>query len=137
MRNLLIAIFSLTLSMTAAAQAESLTLTTLSPFMSATRMLESTNQSTIASALYTFLTNFNAKGVAGREQIRDEVVALNQDIVQGVVKSIQDVRQPAVREFMEEISRNEEQLREIDGLIQSGDRFTRMATAISLVLIIE
>jgi hypothetical protein len=137
MRNILIAIFSLTISLTASAQVESLTLTTLSPFMSATRMLESTNQSTIASALYTFLTNFNAKGVAGREQIRDEVVALNQDIVQGLVKSIQDVRQPAVREFMEEISRNEEQLREIDGLIRSGDRFTRMATAISLVLIIE
>jgi hypothetical protein len=136
MRNfILLALFGITTN--AWTQVESTSQLTLSPFITASRILETSYHSTVMSHLISTMTNLNSKGVAGKEQIRDEVVGLNADMSSGLVQSIDDVRQPAVKEFMLEIISDEKQMQEINNLIKSGSRLDRLAVAISLVLIID
>ncbi len=48
------------------------------------------------------------RGVAGIEQLRDELPALHADLLAGAIKTIDDVRQPALKELFEDVARNVE-----------------------------
>jgi hypothetical protein len=115
---------------------EATSATTLSPFATATKLLESATV-TMISPFATTLASAQARGVAGKEQLKDELVALNQDMVAGKVKSIEEVRQPALRELLEEIAADEKQMEEINALISAGSKLHRVATAVTVALMME
>lgn len=115
---------------------EASTATTLSPTSLATRFLET---GTLVS-LSPFATTINvaqARGVAGKEQLRDDLQAFNDDFISGRVKSIEEVRQPALKELFVEISNDENQMNDINSVVQSGSTLFKVATAASVALLIE
>lgn len=116
---------------------EATSATTLSPFATATRLLESATVTALAPFASTIATAAQARGVAGREQLKDELVALNDDIVSGAVKSIEEVRQPALKELFVEIEADESQMENINAVINNGSKLHRIATAVTIALLAE
>jgi hypothetical protein len=112
------------------------TATTLSPFALATRLMESATVTALAPFASTIAT-VQSRGVAGKEQLKDELSALNEDIVKGVVKNVEDVRQPTLRELFLEISSDENQMENISLIVNSGSRLHRIATAVTMTLLLE
>lgn len=112
------------------------TATTLSPFATATRLMESATVTALAPFASTIAT-VQSRGVAGKEQLKDELVALNDDMLQGVVKNIEDVRQPTLKELFLEISSDEKQMDNISLIVKSGSRLHRIATAVTMTLLAE
>lgn len=110
--------------------------TTLSPFATATRLLES-GVATSLSPFASTLASAQARGVAGKEQLKDELSALNDDITSGAVKSIDDVRQPALKELFAEISQDESQMADINSVVKSGSDLHKIATAVTVALLME
>ena len=135
MKTILIAI-ALMFSLNSFAQAvlEATTATTLSPFATVTRMLEYGSVTTLAPFALTIATTQN-RGVAGREQIKDELVALNDDMIAGRVRSIDEVRQPTLKELFEEIAADEEQMDSISSVIGTGSDLHKIATAVTISLL--
>ncbi len=115
---------------------EATSATTLSPFATATRLLESGTVTSLAPFAST-IASAQARGVAGKEQLKDELVALNDDMVSGAVKSIDEVRQPALKELFAEISADEAQMESINSVIKSGSKLHRIAAAVTVSLLIE
>lgn len=109
---------------------------TLSPFATATRLLESGTVTSLAPFASTIATA-QARGVAGKEQLKDELVALNDDMVAGTVKNIEEVRQPALKELFAEIAADEAQMDSINSVIKSGSKLHRIATAVTVSLLAE
>jgi hypothetical protein len=110
---------------------------TLSPISTATRILQS---ALITSQLPFFLTSLSsvqARGVAGKEQLKDELVALDRDIISGAVKKIEDVCQPALKELFADIADDEEQMESINSVVKSGSKLHRIATALTVSLLAE
>ncbi|WP_288243409.1 hypothetical protein [uncultured Chryseobacterium sp.] len=107
--------------------------TTASPFITATRLLEST----VAAPFLSTLATVQQRGVAGREQIKDEMVALNDDMISGAVKSIDDVRQPALKELFAEIASDEAQMDQINSVVTEGSELHKVATAVSYLMLAE
>lgn len=138
MRNVFIVVALMFAVSNAFAQSalEATSATTLSPFATATRVLESGTVTSLAPFASTIATA-QARGVAGKEQLKDELVALNDDMVAGKVKSIDEVRQPALKELFEEISADEEQMESINSAINSGSKLHRIATAVTVALLAE
>lgn len=114
---------------------EASTAVTLSPFVTATRLLEGTTAAPFISTLATIMGQH--RGVAGKEQLKDELVALNNDMVAGTVKSIEEVRQPALKEFFAEIAADEAKMESINALVKSGSELHKIATAVTAALLIE
>lgn len=110
--------------------------TTSSPFVTATRVLESGTVTALAPFASTN-TLIQQRGVAGKEQLKDELVALNDDMVAGRVRTIEDVRQPALKELFEEISQDEEQMESINSVLQTGSQLEKIATTVTIVLLAE
>jgi hypothetical protein len=108
----------------------------LSPFATATRVIESGSVTSLAPFGSTIST-VQARGVAGKEQLKDELVALNDDMVQGNVKTIDEVRQPALKELFNEISSDEKQMESINSVINSGSRLHKIATVVFISLLAE
>lgn len=115
---------------------EATSATTLSPFATATRILESGTVTSLAPFASTIATA-QARGVAGKEQLKDELVALNDDMVAGSVKNIEEVRQPALKELFAEIAADEAQMDSINSVIKSGSKLHRIATAVTVSLLAE
>lgn len=115
---------------------EATSATTLSPFATATRILESGTVTSLAPFASTIATA-QARGVAGKEQLKDELVALNDDMVAGSVKNIEQVRQPALKELFAEIAADEAQMESINSVIKSGSKLHRIATAVTVSLLAE
>lgn len=115
---------------------EATSATTLSPFATATRILESGTVTSLAPFASTIATA-QARGVAGKEQLKDELVALNDDMVAGSVKNIEEVRQPALKELFAEIAADEAQMESINSVIKSGSKLHRIATAVTVSLLAE
>jgi len=115
---------------------EATSATTLSPFATATRILESGTVTSLAPFASTIATA-QARGVAGKEQLKDELVALNDDMVAGTVKNIEEVRQPALKELFAEIAADEAQMESISSVIKSGSKLHRIATAVTVSLLAE
>lgn len=109
--------------------AESVVLTVASPFITATRLLVVT----VASPFISTVATLESRGVAGQEQMRDELVALNDDMVAGQVKSIDEVRQPALKELFQEISSSEENMAEINSVLK-GSELEKVAAATAALL---
>lgn len=116
--------------------AQTLSDTTLSPFATALRVMESGTVTALAPFASTIATA-QSRGVAGKEQLKDELVALNDDIVSGKVKEISEVRQPALKELFEEIAADEDQMTNINSAIDSGSELHRIATAVTVALLSE
>lgn len=115
---------------------EATSATTSSPFATATRLLESGTVTSLAPFASTIATA-QARGVAGKEQLKDELVALNEDMASGSIKTIDEVRQPALKELFAEISADEEQMGNISSIIRSGSKLHRIATAVTVALLME
>lgn len=140
MKNLFILI-ALLFSLHSMAQiSESTSQTTMSPFATATELMNSataTMASPFVSTSGTLASSVAARGVAGKEQMRDELVALNDDMVAGRVKTIEQVRQSALKELFEEISADDSQMSEINSVVTSGSRLHRIATSVTIVLLVD
>ncbi len=96
--------------------------------------------STLAVTLAPFVStaaSAGARGVAGKEQLKDDLANLSNDMAAGEVQVLEDVRQPALREFFEEMSQDEAQMSEVNANIASGSELEKMATALSIVLLAE
>lgn len=111
------------------------TATTVSPFVTATRLLEGTTAAPFISSLATIYGQ--SRGVAGKEQLKDELVALNSDMEAGIVNSINEVRQPALKEFFAEIAADEAQMANINAYVKSGSELHKIATAVTVSLLAE
>lgn len=105
--------------------------TTASPFITATKLLELT----VAAPFLSTLASVQQRGVAGAEQIKDEMVALNDDMIAGSVNSIDEVRQPALKELFAEIAANETQMNEINAIVTEGSELHKIATAVSYLML--
>jgi len=110
--------------------------TTLLPFVTATRLLQS-GTATILAPLASTLATVQSRGVAGQEQLKDELVALNDDMSEGLVVAIQDVRQPALKELFLEIASNENEMKKIDSVISEGSNLHKVASAVTIALLLE
>lgn len=115
---------------------EATSATTLLPFVTATRLLQS-GTATIVAPLASTLATVQSRGVAGREQIKDELVSLNDDMASGVVNSIDEVRQPALKELFAEISADEEQMGNINSVVTNGSELHKIATTVTIALLME
>lgn len=137
MKNVLILI-ALMFSLNSFAQTviEATSATTLSPFATATRLMESATVTSLAPFASTIATA-QQRGVAGKEQLKDELVALNDDIASGRVNSIDQVRQPALKELFAEISADDSQMDNINSLVKEGSELHRIATAVTVALLSE
>jgi len=111
------------------------TAVTLSPFVAATRLLEMTTAAPFVSTLASVIGQ--SRGVAGKEQLKDELPALNNDIESGIVHSIADVRQPALKELFAEISADEAQMNNINSLVKDGSELQKISTAVTAALLTE
>lgn len=109
---------------------------TLSPFLTATRVMEAATITVISPFAATKATLTN-RGVAGREQLKDELMTLNEDMISGKVKEIEDVRQPALRELFIEIAENEEEIDKIKSVITTGSKLHKIAAAVTITLLTE
>jgi hypothetical protein len=106
------------------------------PSATATKLTESAI-GTIVSPFATTSATVQARGVAGKEQLRDDLAALDEDIRSGAVKSIADVRQPALKELFAEIAENDEEMAEINAVVHSGSELHRIATAVTIELMVH
>lgn len=137
MKNFFIVLAFITAVGTGYAQniSQATTAVTLSPFVAATRLLELTTAAPFLSSLATVIGQ--SRGIAGKEQMKDELVGLNSDIEAGIVKSIAEVRQPALKEFLSEIAADEAQMNNINSLVKDGNQLQKITTAITAALLSE
>lgn len=112
----------------------------MSPFALVTRLAEtgvvvtSAGVQTLLGPFLTTRATLEARGVAGQEQIKDELLAFDKDMRLGLVGDIQDIRQPGIRELFEEISRDEEELERIHNFYPEGSLILKLSTIITLKL---
>ncbi len=106
--------------------------TTASPFVTAAAILQATSVAPFA----TTSASVQSRGVAAKEQMKDELIALNDDMSSGVVKSIDEVRQPALKEFFIEVSSDENQMNEINSALQ-GSELEKISAAVVATLLAE
>src|SRR5690606_38581352 len=113
---------------------EGTTATTLSPFVSVTKLMEATS---VATSVPTVITAIAQRGVAATEQLKDDLPALNDQMASGEVTTIEEVKQPALRELFKEIAADEKMMDEVNSLVQEGNELHRIATAVTFTLIVE
>lgn len=109
---------------------------TLSPFVTATKLLETSAVATLKGVQST-KSMVQSRGVAGKEQLKDELVAMNEAITAGQIKSLMDVQQAGLRELFEEIMTDERQVEEISLVVQDGPLLYRIATVVTITLLME
>lgn len=80
------------------------------PFVATTQVISAP---TGASLVLSILSSYEGRGVAGVEQLRDELPALHADVLAGAVKAIDEIRQPGLKELFEEISQNTEAMKKV------------------------
>ena len=114
---------------------EALSATTLAPFAGTSRLLETGLVVSLAPTGWTLMSaRIRARGTAGIEQLRDDLAGLNNDMLNGKVKMIQNVRQLALKELINEISKDDEQMEEIQSVIKAGSKLQRISIALTLNL---
>ncbi len=100
-------------------------------------ILDGVTQLVLSPFVSTIGTIAQRRGVAFTEQIKDDLIELNDDMVAGRVSAIADVRQPALKELLEEISRDQSQMDIINSAVTSGSQLHRVATAVTIALLSE
>jgi hypothetical protein len=133
---LLIITLMFTLNSFAQSTIEATSATTLSPFATATRLMESAIVSSLAPFASTIAT-VQIRGVAGKEQLKDELVSLNDDMMAAKVNTIDQVRQPALKELFAEIEADEAQVESIYSVILEGSKLHKIATAVTISILSE
>ncbi len=111
--------------------------TTISPFVTATRILDTATAVVLSPFVATIAVIAQRRGVAGKEQIKDDLIALNDDIVAGRVSAIADVRQPALKELLQELANDQAQMESINAVVTSGSDLHRVTTAVTIALLSE
>ncbi len=110
---------------------------TLMPFISSESVVNLGISTTeiVASPFVTSLgMTLESRGVAGREQIKDDLSALDTDVASGKVKLLSEIRQPALKELFEEISSDSEKMDEINKVMPAISELNRIATAVALTM---
>lgn len=110
---------------------------TMAPFVYASQLTQATSAVTTMGPLATTVASVQRRGIAGKDQLRDELAALNDDMTKGEVKSIEEVRQPTLKEYFKEISSDEEQMKGINEAVPSGSQLLKISTAVTIVLMNE
>lgn len=108
----------------------------LSPFITASNLITA-GLATFAGTTVSVSASVQARGVAAKEQLRDELVALNDDMVTRKVSRVEEVRQLALRELMLEIKADTEQMNVINKEVKVKSELNRLATAILITLMNE
>ncbi len=109
---------------------------TLSPTKFTRDLFEGTTAVTIAPFMVTSVTqSLEARGVAGQEQIRDELVAYDRDVTQGLVHKVSDIKQAALKELVVEILENPEMVKEINAKIPGGTIVDKVMVALTIQLL--
>lgn len=108
----------------------------LSPFITASNLITA-GLATFAGTTVSVSASVQARGVAAKEQLRDELVALNDDMVARKVSRVEEVRQLALRELMLEIKADTEQMNVINKEVKVKSELNRLATAILITLMNE
>jgi hypothetical protein len=106
---------------------------TLSPFVSATKILELSVVGVgkmIASTTNLVLS----RSLADKESLRDELYELRKQIDSGDVVNVEDVSLPNLRELFWEISLDDEKKEEINQFIHSGSEIQKLYIATFLIL---
>lgn len=109
---------------------------TLSPFVTATKLLETSAVATLRGVQST-MSMVQSRGVAGKEQLKDELLTLNEAMSAGHIKSLMDIPQAGLRELFEEIMTDERQVEEISLVVQDGPLLYRIATVVTIALLTE
>lgn len=112
------------------------TAVTLSPFVTATKLLEISAVVTL-KGIQTTRSMVQERGIAGKEQLKDELLALNDAMMAGQINCLVDIKQAGLRELFEEILANEKQVEEIALIVQEGPLLFRIATVVTLSLLLE
>lgn len=103
------------------------TLITVAPTLATIRVTEMSLRS----------VNGQHRGVAAREQLKDDLVRLNDDVLALGIDTIDEVRQPALKEVFFEIASNEEDMQKINSLVAEGTELQKISTVLALVLLTE
>ena len=134
MKNIIftLCVFALGLSLVKNASAqmggliEGTTISTVAPF---------TFSGTVSSEISPSTSHaIQFKAAADVEQYKDDFPALHQDMQSGLVKSIADIKQPALKELFLEVSSSEEQMKEIDSAVAMGSELQRVAAVVEQIL---
>jgi hypothetical protein len=104
-----------------------LTYSTLAPFVVTAN----------ASKVSTQALHGQNRGVAAREQIKDDLVAFNDDVINLGVKTIDEVRQPALKELFMEIAANEDDMEKLKTLLPEGTELQKIAATVVYSLFAE
>jgi hypothetical protein len=110
--------------------------TTLSPLTFASLIVDTAVVSS-QQALASTGTRVQGRGAAGKEQLRDELLQLNEQMLAQQVQAIQEVRQPGLKELFLEIAGDARQMQEIREYIPMGNKLERIATAVAVVLMVQ
>lgn len=108
----------------------------LSPFITASNLITA-GLATFAGSTVSISASVQARGVAAKEQLRDELVALNDDMVAQKVTRVEEVRQLTLRELMLEIKADKNQMEIITNEVKVESELNRLATAILITLMSE
>lgn len=127
MKFLLAAVMTLSTSLVFA---EATALTIVAPTATVVDLTRTAIVSTAAPFAST-AASIQARGVAGKEQIKDEMVALENDVLSGEVTTVEEVRQPALRELFEEIRSDKTQMKSINASLSEGSELEKIATAVA------
>lgn len=110
--------------------------TALAPFGLSTQALETMTVTGLVPINMTIVST-QRRGISGKEQLKDELVAFNEDFSSGKINSIDDVRQPALKELFSEIAADENQMNGINELVPEGNEVTKIGAAVTLALMTE
>jgi hypothetical protein len=135
LRLILSLAFGISLGIAKQAMAQSATLE-MSKFTSQTMYATTINGPTVSvsSTFASTIGNIQAKSVAEREALKDEFPSLVEDMNAGLVKSINDVEQLALRETFKEIAADKKQMQEINGLNVQGSALEKMVMIVGHIL---
>jgi hypothetical protein len=120
------------------AQSDSQYMTTeivMSPFEVASKILRSATD--FSKEIFKATGLIQGRGVAGREQLKDDMLALNQQMLEGKVRNIDMIQQASLKELFQEIAVDENKMSEINSIISSGSKLQRIATVIALELFLD
>lgn len=137
MKNFALTVFMLIIA--GLAQANVLA-TTASPFILATRLAETgvavitAGTQTVLGPFLTTRASIDARGVAGAEQLKDELVLLEQDLQHGLVSELADIRQEGLRELFFEIAADGDEMAKLRDLMPHESDTVRIATVVVLKL---
>jgi hypothetical protein len=107
----------------------------ISPFELASKMLRSATD--FSKEMFKATGLIQGRGVAGREQLKDEMLALNEEMMLGKKLVIGQLNQPALNELFTEIAADEVKMEEINAIVPHGSELQRIATVLALELFLN